>query len=221
MAVRILLCDEVPLVRHGLRTLLDSVPDMEVIETTGSGMEAIILTRSLRPDVVVTDLRLDGISGLEMIRRLRKEELDPRPSVVVLAVGDTDDVMGDVVDAGASGILGKDASPADLMSAIRLAAQGQTMLAPAIAGRLVSWFRERRGLTEVLVQPLAASLTPREREVMLLTARGLSPEEIARELAIGVATARTHIYRVRCKLGARDRAQLVSFAYRSGLMQPV
>lgn len=221
MAVRVLICDEVPLVRHALRTLLDSAPDMEVIETTGSGMEAIILTRRLRPDVVVTDLRLDGISGLEMIRRLRKEELDAQPSVVVLAVSDTDDVMGDVVDAGASGILGKDASPADLMSAIRLAAQGQTMLAPAIAEWLVSWFRERRGLAEVLVQPLVASLTPREREVMLLTARGLSTEEIARELAIGVATARTHIYRVRCKLGARDRAQLVSFAYRSGLMQPV
>jgi DNA-binding NarL/FixJ family response regulator len=141
--------------------------------------------------------------------------------VVVLSVSDTDDVMGDVMDAGASGILGKDASTADLMSAVRLAAMGQTMLAPAIAERLVSWFRERRGLTEVLVQPLVASLTPREREVMLLTARGLSPEEIASELAIGVATARTHIYRVRCKLGARDRAQLVSFAYRSGLMQPV
>jgi DNA-binding NarL/FixJ family response regulator len=194
---------------------------MEVVETTGSGMEAIILSRKLRPDVVVTNLRLDGISGLEMIRRLRKEQLDPRPSVVVLSVSDTDDVMGDVMDAGASGILGKDASTADLMSAVRLAAMGQTMLAPAIAERLVSWFRERRGLTEVLVQPLVASLTPREREVMLLTARGLSPEEIASELAIGVATARTHIYRVRCKLGARDRAQLVSFAYRSGLMQPV
>jgi DNA-binding NarL/FixJ family response regulator len=221
MAVRIIVCDEVPLVRHALRILLDSAPDMEVVETTGSGMEAIILSRKLRPDVVVTNLRLDGISGLEMIRRLRKEQLDPRPSVVVLSVSDTDDVMGDVMDAGASGILGKDASTADLMSAVRLAAMGQTMLAPAIAERLVSWFRERRGLTEVLVQPLVASLTPREREVMLLTARGLSPEEIASELAIGVATARTHIYRVRCKLGARDRAQLVSFAYRSGLMQPV
>jgi DNA-binding NarL/FixJ family response regulator len=221
MAVRIIVCDEVPLVRHALRTLLDSAPDMEVVETTGSGMEAIILARKLRPDVVVTDLRLDGISGLEMIRRLRKEELDPRPSVVVLAVSDTNDVMGDVVDAGASGILGKDASTADLMSAVRLAAQGQTMLAPAIAEWLVSWFRERRGLPGILVQPLVASLTPREREVILLTARGLSPEEIARELVIGVATARTHIYRVRCKLGARDRAQLVSFAYQSGLMQPV
>jgi DNA-binding NarL/FixJ family response regulator len=220
MAIRVLICDEVPVVRHALRTLLDSATDIEVIETTGSGMDAIILTRRLRPDVVVTDLRLDGMSGLEMIRRLREEELDPRPSVVVFAISDTDDVMSDVLHAGASGILGKDASPADLVSAVRMAARGQTMLAPAIAERLVSWFRERRGLTEVLVQPLAASLTPREREVMLLTARGLSPEEIARKLTIGVATVRTHIYRVQCKLGARDRAQLVSFAYRSGLMQP-
>jgi DNA-binding NarL/FixJ family response regulator len=220
MPVRVLICDEVPVVRHGIQTLLDAAPGIDVIETTGSGMEAIILSRKLRPDVVVTDLELDGMPGLEMIRRLRKEDLDPRPHVVVYAMCDTDQTMSEVLHAGASGLLGKDASPADLVAAVRLAARGQTTLAPAIAERLVSWFRERRGRSEVRLEPMVESLTPREREVMLLTAGGHSPEEIARDLAIGVATVRTHIYRVRCKLGARDRAQLVSFAYRSGLMQP-
>jgi DNA-binding NarL/FixJ family response regulator len=219
MAVRVLICDELPVVRDGLRTLLESVPDIEVIETTGNGMEAIMLSRSLRPDVVVTDLKLEGISGLEVIRRLTKEDLEPPLRVVVFAMSDTDETMSDVLHAGASGLLGKDASLADLISAIRLAARGQTMLAPVVAQRLVNWFRDRRSPAEMVLEPMVSSLTQREREVMLLIAHGLSNDEIARELTIGVATVRTHVYRVRCKLGARDRAQLVSLAYRSGLMQ--
>ncbi len=219
MAVRVLICDELPVVRDGLRTLLDSVPDIEVIETTGNGMEAIMLSRSLRPDVVVTDLKLEGMPGLEMIRRLSKEELEPPLRVVVFAMSDTDETMSDVLHAGASGLLGKDASLADLISAIRLAARGQTMLAPVVAQRLVNWFRDRRSPSEVVLEPMVSSLTQRERQVMMLIARGLSTDEIARELTIGVATVRTHVYRVRCKLGARDRAQLVSFAYRSGIMK--
>ncbi len=219
MAVRVLICDELPVVRDGLRTLLESVPDIEVIETTGNGMEAIMLSRSLRPDVVVTDLKLEGISGLEVTRRLTKENLEPPLRVVVFAMSDTDETMSDVLHAGASGLLGKDASLADLISAIRLAARGQTMLAPVVAQRLVNWFRDRRSPSEMVLEPMVSSLTQREREVMLLIARGLSTDEIARELTIGVATVRTHVYRVRCKLGARDRAQLVSLAYRSGIMQ--
>jgi DNA-binding NarL/FixJ family response regulator len=219
MAVRVLICDELPVVRDGLRTLLESVPDIDVVETTGNGMEAIMLSRSLRPDVVVTDLKLGGMPGLEMIRRLCKEDLDPRVRVVVFAMSDTDETMSDVLHAGASGLLGKDASLADLVSAIRLAARGQTMLAPVVAQRLVNWFRDRRSPSEVVLEPMVSSLTQRERQVMLLIARGLSTDEIARELTIGVATVRTHVYRVRCKLGVRDRAQLVSFAYRSGIMK--
>lgn len=219
MAVRVLICDELPVVRDGLRTLLESVPDIDVVETTGNGMEAIMLSRSLRPDVVVTDLKLDGMPGLEMIRRLTKEDLDPPVRIVVFAMSDTDETMSDVLHAGASGLLGKDASLADLVSAIRLAARGQTMLAPVVAQRLVNWFRDRRSPSEVVLEPMVSSLTQRERQVMLLIARGLSTDEIARELMIGVATVRTHVYRVRCKLGVRDRAQLVSFAYRSGIMK--
>lgn len=219
MPVRVLVCDEVPVVRDGIRSLLDCAGGIEVVNTTGNGMEAIVLSRSLRPDVVVTDLKLEGMPGLEMIRRLRKEDLDPLPNVVVFALGDDDQTMSEVLHAGASGLLGKDASPEDLIAAIRLAARGQTTLAPALAKRLVNWFCERRSPAEVLMQPLMSSLTPRERQVMMLVAHGYSTDEIARELTIGVATVRTHVYRLRCKLGARDKAQLVSFAYRSGLMQ--
>lgn len=219
MAVRVLICDELPVVRDGLRTLLESVPDIDVVETTGNGMEAIMLCRSLRPDVVVTDLKLGGMPGLEVIRRLCKEDLDPPVRVVVFAMSDTDETMSDVLHAGASGLLGKDASLTDLVSAIRLAARGQTMLAPVVAQRLVNWFRDRRSPSEVVLEPMVSSLTQRERQVMMLIARGLSTDEIARELTIGVATVRTHVYRVRCKLGARDRAQLVSLAYRSGIMK--
>lgn len=219
MAVRVLICDELPVVRDGLRTLLGSVPDIEVIETTGNGMEAIMLSRSLRPDVVVTDLGLEGMPGLEMIRLLSKEDVDPPLRVVVFAMSDTDETMSDVLHAGASGLLGKDASLADLISAIRLAASGQTMLAPVVAQRLVNWFRDRRSPSEVVLEPMVSTLTQRERQVMMLIARGLSVNDIARELTIGVATVRTHVYRLRRKLGARDRAELVSFAYRSGIMK--
>lgn len=219
MPVRVLICDELPVVRDGIRTLLNLTPDLEVVGTTGNGTEAIVMTRRLRPQVVVTDLKLEGVPALEMIRRICKEDLDPPPRVVVFALTDTDEVMSDVLHAGASGVLGKDANPTDLVSAIRLAAVGRTSLAPMVAERLVSWFRQQHGVAEVVPEPVVGTLTPRERQVMLLIARGRSTEEIARELTIGVATVRTHVYRVRCKLGVRDRAQLVSFAYRCGLMQ--
>lgn len=219
MPIRVLVCDELPVVRDGIRTLLDRVADIEVVGDTGDGREAIVLARSRRPDVVVTNLKLTGIPALEMIRRMQKENLDPPPRVVVFAVGDTDEVVSDVLHTGASGLLGKDAGPAELVSAIQLAALGRTTLGPGVAERLVTWFRERRGSSEIVLQPIVGSLTPRERQVMLMIARGMSTEEIAEELTIGVATVRTHIYRVRVKIGVRDRAQLVSFAFRSGLMR--
>jgi DNA-binding NarL/FixJ family response regulator len=219
-AARVLICGDIPVVRHALATLLDSAVDIDVIETTGNGMEAIVLTRTLRPDVVVTDLKLEGIPGLEMIRRVRGEALEPGPHVVVFAISDADEIVSDVLQAGASGVLDAGASQEDLLSAVRLAARGQVMLAPVIAKKLVNWFRARQAPGGEAPAPDMQSLTPREREVMVLIGRGFSADEIAVELTIGVATARTHIYRVRCKLGARDRAQIVSFAYRAGLVEP-
>jgi DNA-binding NarL/FixJ family response regulator len=218
MTIRVLICDQLPVIRDGLRTLLDAVPDIDVIDTTDNGMEAIVLVRTARPDVVVTDLTLRTISGLEMIRRLGKE--DARPNVVVFTGSDADKTVSDLLHAGARCLLGKDASPQELVSAIRVAAAGRTMLAPAIAQRLVTWFREQPGTLESAPCPEVTELTPRERDVIQMVAVGMSTEEVARELTIGVATVRTHLYRVRTKLGVRDRAQLVSLVYRSGLIQP-
>lgn len=218
MTIRVLICDELPVIRDGLRTLLDAVPGIDVIDTTDNGMEAIVLVRTARPDVVVTDLNLRTISGLEMIRRLGKEE--PQPNIVVFTGSDADKTVSDVLHAGAGCLLGKDASPQELVTAIRAAAAGRTMLAPDIAQRLVTWFRERPDTLESAPCPEVTELTPRERDVTQMVARGMSTEEVARELTIGVATVRTHLYRVRTKLGVRDRAQLVSLAYRSGLIQP-
>ncbi|MER7185077.1 response regulator transcription factor [Streptomyces hyaluromycini] len=215
MAIRVLICDQLPVIADGLRTLLDAVPDIDVIGTTHNGMEAIVLVRTMRPDVVVTDLNLQTISGLEMIRRLDKE--DEPPSVVVFTASDADKTVSDVLHAGASCLLGKDASPRELITAIQAAAAGQTMLAPNIAERLVTWFRAQPEPQETAACPEMTELTPREREVTRMVALGMSTEEVARELIIGEATVRTHLYRVRTKLGVRDRAELVSLAYRTGL----
>lgn len=218
MTIRVLICDELPVIRDGLSTLLDAVPDIDVINTTDNGMEAIVLVRTAMPDVVVTDLNLRTISGLELIRRLGKE--DPQPNVVVFTDSNADKTVSDVLHAGASCLIGKNASPQELVAAIRTAAAGGTVLAPDVAQRLITWFRERPDTMESAPAPEVTELTPREREVTQMVARGMSTEEVARELTIGVATVRTHLYRVRTKLGVRDRAQLVSLIYRSGLVQP-
>jgi DNA-binding NarL/FixJ family response regulator len=216
MTIRVLICDELPVIGDGLRTLLDAVPGIDVIGTTDNGMEAIVLVRTARPDVVVTDLNLRTINGLELIRRLGKE--DTPPNIVVFTGFDTDKTVSDVLHAGASCLLGKDASPQELITAIQAAAAGQTMLAPNVAERLVTWFREQPERTDPTACPELTELTPREREVTEMVARGMSTEEVARELIIGEATVRTHVYRVRTKLGVRDRAELVSLAYRTGLI---
>ncbi|GGT19654.1 response regulator [Streptomyces purpureus] len=216
MPIRVLICDHLPVIAAGLKTLLDAVPDIDVIGTTQNGMEAIVLVRTTRPDVVVTDLNLQTISGLEMIRRLGKE--DEPPNVVVFTASDADKTVSDVLHAGASCLLGKDASPQELITAIQAAAAGQTMLAPNIAQRLVTWFRAQPEPQAAAACPEVTELTPREREVTKMVARGMSTEEVARELIIGEATVRTHLYRVRTKLGVRDRAELVSLAYRTGLI---
>ncbi|GAA0499151.1 response regulator transcription factor [Streptomyces olivaceiscleroticus] len=219
MTIRVLICDQLPVIADGLKTLLDAVSDIDVIGTTHNGMEAIVLVRTMRPDVVVTDLSLQTISGLEMIRRLDKEEAPP--NVVVFTASDTDKTVSDVLHAGASCLLGKDACPQELISAIQAAAAGRTMLAPKIAERLVSWFRAQPEPQEAEACPEVTELTPREREVTRMVAQGMSTEEVARELIIGEATVRTHLYRVRTKLGVRDRAELVSLAYRTGLIHSV
>jgi DNA-binding NarL/FixJ family response regulator len=220
MPVRVLVCEEIPIVRDGLRTLLEAEPDIDVVGATDSGNHAMILIRTQRPDVVVSGLSLRGLSPLEMIKRLVKEPIDPRPRFVVLIMDESDETVDTILHAQVHGLLAKDVTREELSSAIRAAARGQTTLAPPIAQRLVEWFRTHDIEQNRELQPVVAELTPRERQVLILAAHGLSAEEIAAELIIGLATARTHLYRLRCKLQLRDRAQLVSFAYRAGMMLP-
>jgi DNA-binding NarL/FixJ family response regulator len=220
VVTRVLICDEVPLFRDGLRTLLDAEPDMDVVDTTDSGIHAMVLVRTHRPHVVVTGLSLQGMSGLELTKRLTREDVKPSPRVVILSMNDSNETVADMLDAGANGFLVKSATREELRSAIQAAASGETMLAPSIAKRLVDWYRRRDEYPNDLLDPQLATLTHREREVLTLVARGMSTEEMAGELCIGVTTVRTHVYRLRCKLDVRDRAQLVSFAFRAGLMRP-
>ncbi|GLI01813.1 response regulator [Phytohabitans aurantiacus] len=219
MVLRVLICDKFLVVRNGLRALLESEPDVEVVDTTDSGTHAIMLARMARPHVVVTGLELLGLNGVELIRQLTKDDRGPAPRVVVYSIGDADDAVSEVLHAGASGILTKDAGKGELVSAIRAAANGEAMLAPAVAQRLVDWFRRRDTQPDTTLRKVVGTLTPREREVLLLLAEGMQPEDIAVKLYIGVTTVRTHIYRLRGKLDLKDRAQLVSFAYRAGLMR--
>jgi DNA-binding NarL/FixJ family response regulator len=216
--LRVLICDKSPVVRSGLKALLETEPDIEVIDTTDSALHAVVLTRAARPDVVVTGLDLLSLSGVELIRQLTDLGADHSPRVVVYAMNDADDIVADVLHAGANGLLVKNAHRAELAAAIRAVADGEAVLAPSVARRLVDWFRRRDNRPDLTLGRVVATLTRREQEVLLLLARGMQPEEIAGELFIGVTTVRTHIYRLRNKLSLKDRAQLVSFAYRAGLM---
>jgi DNA-binding NarL/FixJ family response regulator len=218
MLLRVLICEELPIVRDGLRTMLEAEPDIEVVATTESRMEALLLTRSLRPDVILTGLEPTGIDTFELVRRVAAEPLDPQPQFVVLTLDDSTRQIEQALRAGVNGLLLRDATRGELCTAVRVAARGQTALAPAIAALLVEWFRHRADAThDPAVRQRVQQLTPREREVLVLLADGLTADEVADQLTIGVATARTHLYRLRTKLNLRDRAQLVSFAFRSGL----
>jgi DNA-binding NarL/FixJ family response regulator len=219
MISRILLCEEVPIVRDALRTLLDAQPDFDVVEVADNGINAIMLVRTLKPHVVVTGLRLTGLSGLEMISRLGREQLDPQPRFVVFTGSDNEAAVDSVLQAGVHGLLGQDATKDELCATVRAAAQGQILLAPPIAQVLVERLRSGRPRPDMGLRSILGQLTAREHQVLLLIGRGMSAEEIASELVIGVTTVRTHLYRLRCKLHLRDRAQVVSFAYRAGLMQ--
>jgi DNA-binding NarL/FixJ family response regulator len=217
MLLRVLICDERPMVSDGLGSLLAAEPDIDVVGTALDERQAITMVSVDRPHVVLTGLRLGGdTDGVDFVRRLNDDD----PAVVVFTgTNDPDETVDDVVRAGAAGVLAAEAGKDELLMAIRAAGRGQSMLGPSIARRLVDWFCARGGAGDTTSPPPEIhELTRREREVLTLTAQGLSAEEIACQLYIGIATVRTHLYRVRCKLSLRDRAHLVTYAYRAGLM---
>jgi DNA-binding NarL/FixJ family response regulator len=217
MSVRVVLADDQTLVRAGFRALLENADDIEVVGEAANGAEAIELARSARPEVVLMDIRMPLLDGLEATRRIVTDELLAGVRVVVLTTFELDEYVFEALRAGASGFLLKDIDPADLRQAVRVVAGGDALLSPAVTRTLIQEFVARPARQPVAPERLSA-LTDREREVMALVAEGLTNGEIGQRLFMSPATARTHVSRAMVKLGARDRAQLVVLAYQSGLV---
>jgi DNA-binding NarL/FixJ family response regulator len=216
--IRVLLADDQGLVRAGFRALLDAQEDIEVVGEAGDGEEAVRLAIELKPDVVLMDIRMPGVDGLAATKRIAGEDGLDDVRVVILTTFGLDEYVFEAVRSGASGFLVKDTEPAELIQAVRVVANGEALLSPNITKRLIEEFAART--REVRPSRDLQQLTDREREVMALVATGLSNDEIAQRLFVSPATAKTHVSRAMVKLGARDRAQLVVFAYESGLVAP-
>ena len=215
--VRVLIADDQDLVRIGLRTLLTGEDGVSVAAEAADGLAAVALAREHRPDVVLMDVRMPGIDGIEATRRIAADPALGGTRVIVLTTFEVDAYVFDALRHGASGFLTKDTRPAELVRAIRVVAAGEALLSPSVTRKVVREFATRP--SRVLhPHPQLAALTDRERQIVGLVGEGLSNEEIAARLSVSPATARTHVSRAMVKLAARDRAQLVVFAYRSGLV---
>jgi DNA-binding NarL/FixJ family response regulator len=216
--IRVVLADDQALVRGGFRALLDAEPDIVVVAEAPDGSEAVARTREHRPDVVLMDIRMPGLDGLAATRAIAADERLAGVHIVILTTFELDEYVFEALRAGASGFLVKDTEPAELVRGVRAAAAGEALLSPSVTRRLITEFAAKAKPRDV-ARDLDV-LTDREREVMALAAAGLSNDEIAGRLVMSPATAKTHVSRAMIKLGARDRAQLVVFAYESGLVQP-
>jgi DNA-binding NarL/FixJ family response regulator len=217
--ISVLVADDQALVRAGFRVLIESAPDIHVAGEAANGEEAVALARSTRPDVVLMDIRMPVLDGIEATRRIAADaELDGCRALI-LTTFEADEYIFEALRAGASGFVLKDIEPADLLQAIRVVASGEALLSPSVTRRLIGTFAGRPSQRRVSGRELA-SLTEREREVLGLVGQGRSNDEIAEALFISPATVKTHVSRVLSKLYARDRAQLVVAAYESGLVIP-
>jgi DNA-binding NarL/FixJ family response regulator len=217
----VLLADDQALVRAGFRALLSAEPDIEVVGEAADGAEAVELVRRRQPEVVLMDVRMPRMDGLEATRRITSDPALAGTRVIVLTTFELDEYVFGALRAGASGFLLKDIDPPDLLSAVRVVSAGDALLAPRLTRRLIEAFVEQdRAVSAVTEGDELQELTPREREVLTLVGRGLSNAEIADELVLSPLTAKTHVARLFSKLEARDRAQLVILAYETGLVVP-
>jgi DNA-binding NarL/FixJ family response regulator len=217
--IRVVLVDDQPLVRAGFRMLLDVEDDVAVVGEAGDGNAALALVAELVPDVVLMDIRMPELDGLEALARIDADPDLAGVKVLMLTTFELDEYVFEALRNGASGFLVKHTQPADLVRAVREVAAGDALLSPSVTRRLIGEFASRPVRPE-LAPPALDVLTEREREVLGLVAQGLTNDEIAAELFVSPATARTHVSRTMVKLHARDRAQLVVFAYQSGLVRP-
>jgi DNA-binding NarL/FixJ family response regulator len=215
--IKLIVADDHALARGGLRAMLGAEEDLEVVGEAADGGEAVDLALELRPDVVVMDIRMPKVDGIEATRRLRAH--NGAPNVLVLTTFDLDEYVYEALRAGAGGFMLKDAAPSQLAEAVRTVAAGEALLAPAVTRRLVERFVRRPPADRVAEQRFG-ELTERELEVLKLIARGLSNAEIGAELFLSEATVKTHVTRILGKLGLRDRVQAVVLAYESGLIEP-
>ena len=216
MSLRVVVADDQAMVRAGFRSLLNEEPGLEVVGEAADGEQAVAAVRRFRPDVVLMDIRMPNVDGLEATRRIVAAGLATR--ILILTTFDLDEYVYEGLRAGASGFLLKDASPEQLIAAIQVVAEGEAVLAPTVTRRVVEAFARIPAADDALRAALD-SLTAREREVLRLLARGRSNAEVARELIVSEATAKTHVRHVLSKLDLRDRVQAVVFAYESGLVR--
>ena len=217
--IKVLLADDQELVRTGFKLLLDVEDDISVVGEAADGAQAVELARATRPDVVLMDIRMPVLDGIQATRRIAAMHGLEGVRVLILTTYDTDAYVFDALEVGASGFLLKDSGPAELLHAVRVVAAGEALLAPRITRRLIAQVTAARSAHRAAEDRLAV-LTQREREVLALVGEGLSNQEIATRLVLSPATARTHVSRAMVKLGVRDRAQLVVVAYQTGLVDP-
>ncbi len=218
MSVRVLIADDQRLIRDGFRMILTADPDIEIVGEAANGAQAVALTSELRPDVVLMDIRMPELDGIEATRRILAHSREPKPRVLILTTFDLDEYVYDALRAGASGFLLKDVPARQLVAAIRTVGEGDALLSPSITRRLIEEFAASRA--PVAPAPGLDELTPRELEVLRLLATGKTNAEIAAELIIGETTIKTHVTRILMKLGVRDRVQAVVLAYETRLVSP-
>jgi DNA-binding NarL/FixJ family response regulator len=219
VSIRVGVADDQAIIRDGLRLQVRHSADLEFVGEATNGHEALALARDLHPDVLLMDVRMPGMDGIEATRRIAADPATAGVRVLVLTTFDLDEYVYQALRAGASGFLLKDTSPEDLHRAIQLLADGGALIAPNVTRRLIAEFASRP-LTGPATPPIADRLTPREIEVLRLIARGLSNTEVAQQLVLSPLTAKTHVARILTKLGLRDRTQLVVAAYEHGLVVP-